>query len=104
ARAATMTPDERERALDWWATALDRDARPRTDVDRQAVYRRIRDRMLADLSGTPTSAAAVYWLSAAAHGQGDLQGAWNAAQAGWVRAALAADRGVRLRADLERLV
>src|SRR5205823_4453982 len=63
-----------------------------------------RERVLAELSGRPTSAAAVYWLSAAAHGQGDLQGAWNAAQAGWVRAALAADRGVRLRADLERLV
>src|ERR671939_330693 len=27
----------RERLLDWWADALDRDARPRPDIDRQTV-------------------------------------------------------------------
>ena len=36
--------------------------------------------------------------------QGDLQAAWDAAHAGWVRASLAADRGVTLRDDLDRLV
>ena len=50
------------------------------------------------------SATAAYWRSAAARGQGDLQAAWDAAQAAWVRAGLASDRGAALRADLDRLV
>jgi hypothetical protein len=94
----------RERLLDWWASALDRDARPRADLERQAVYQRVRDRMQEEIAAYPGSAAAAYWLSAAAHGQGDLQAAWDAAQAGWVRAMLASDRGAALRADLDRLV
>jgi len=28
-----LGPDARERALDWWATAIDRDARPRTELE-----------------------------------------------------------------------
>jgi hypothetical protein len=40
----------------------------------------------------------------AARGQGDLQGAWEAVQAGWVRAPMAGDRAPALRADLDRLV
>ena len=57
-----------------------------------------------ELAGHPGSAAAAYWRAAAARGQGDLQGAWDAAEAGWVRAALAVDHGVALRGDLDRLV
>src|SRR5205823_937414 len=104
ARDGALPADARERVLDWWASALDREARPRSDLERQGVYQRIRDRMTEELAGHPGSAAAAYWLSAAARGQGDLQGAWNAAEAGWVRAGLASDRGVSLRADLDRLV
>ena len=44
------------------------------------------------------------WLSAAARGHGDLETAWDAAQAGWVRSALAGERGKTLRDDLDRLV
>jgi hypothetical protein len=95
---------ERERVVDWWGTALDRDARPRSEFDRQAVYQRIRDRMRAELGVSPVSTAAAYWIAAAARGQGDLQGAWDAAQAGWVRALLAGERGVALRTDLDQLV
>jgi hypothetical protein len=102
--AGALTADDRERAIDWWASALDRDARPRTEVERQAVYQRVRDRMSAELATAPASTAAVYWLSAAARGQGDVQGAWDAAEAGWVRAPLASERGAVLRADLDRLV
>lgn len=104
ARNMALSVPERDRVLDWWASALDRDAQPRTEFERQAVYQRIRDRMRAELGATLTSAVATYWLSAAARGQGDLQGAWEAAQAGWVRAAMANDRGAGLRADLDRLV
>jgi hypothetical protein len=101
---SSLTPEEHERVLDWWASALDRDARPRTEFDRQAVYQRIRERMQSELSTIPASAAASYWISMAARGQGDLQGAWEAVQAGWVRAPMAGDRAPALRADLDRLV
>jgi tetratricopeptide (TPR) repeat protein len=96
--------DARERVLDWWASALDRDAKPRPEIDRQGVYLRIRARMQEELSTHPGSAVAAYWLSAAARAQGDLQAAWDAALAGWIRASLTSDRGVALRDDLDRLV
>ena len=103
-RPNDLMPDARELVLDWWAGALDRDARPRSDAERTAVYRRIRDRMQDEVGNRPASVVAAYWLSAAARGQGDVQAAWDAAQAGWVRAVLASGRGAALRADLDRLV
>ncbi len=98
------TAAARERVLDWWATALDHDARPRPEIDRQMMYQRMRARLEAELAPHPGSGAAAYWLAAAARAQGDLQAAWDAAQAGWVRAPLAVDHGAALRADLDRLV
>jgi hypothetical protein len=103
-RDATTT-DSRERVLDWWATAMDREAKPRPEMDRQTVYVRIRARMEEELALRPASGTAAYWLAAAARTQGDQQAAWDFAQAGWVRSALAGDeRGAALRADLDRLV
>lgn len=99
-----LTGDARERVLDWWASALDREARPRAEMERQGIYQRIRARMDDELATHPGSGAAAYWLAAAARSQGDLQAAWDAAMAGWVRAPLTADKGVALRADLDRLV
>lgn len=99
-----LPPDARERVLDWWASALDRAAHPRPDIERQGLYQRIRDRMAIELAARPGNSVASYWASAAARGQGDLQAAWDAAQAGWVRASMAADHGVALRGDLDRLV
>lgn len=99
-----LAPDARDRVLDWWTSARDREARTRPDPDRQAMYRQIRARMETELAEHPSSATAVYWLVAAARAQGDVQGAWDAAQAGWVRAPLTSDRGASLRADLDQLV
>ncbi len=99
-----MATTSRERVLDWWAEALDRDTRPRPDFDRQDVYRRIRARMDEELALRPANGVAAYWRSAAARAQGDLQSAWDAAQAAWVRAPLAPDGGAKLRSDLDRLV
>lgn len=99
-----LTGPSRELVLDWWASALDRDTRPRPEMDRLGVYQRMRARLEGELASHPGSGAAAYWLAAAARSQGDLQGAWDAAQAGWVRAPLAADHGAGLRADLDRLV
>src|SRR5262249_13052458 len=64
-----MTGAAREHVLDWWATALDRDARPRPDIDRQAVYQRMRTRLEEELALHPGSGAASYWLAAAARAQ-----------------------------------
>ena len=104
ARRDDLLPDARERVLDWWASALDRDVRPRADIERQDVYRTIRHRMQAELGANAASSVAAYWLAAAAWAQGDLQAAWDAAQAGWVRAPLARDHGAALRGELDRLV
>lgn len=100
----TLTADARERVLDWWATSVDRDAKPRPENERLSAYQRIRGRMADELARIAESGAAAYWLAAAARGQGDLQGAWDAAQAAWVRAPLSADRAEALRADLDLLV
>jgi tetratricopeptide (TPR) repeat protein len=99
-----LAGDARDRVLDWWASSLDREARPRSDIDRQPVYQHVRARMETELATHPMSAAAAYWLAAAARAQGDLQAAWNAAEAAWVRAPLTRDRGVPLRDDLDQLV
>jgi hypothetical protein len=104
ARREDLLPEARERVLDWWASAVDREVRPRPDIERQDVYRKLRERMQAELGANPASTVASYWLAAAAWAQGDLQAAWDAAQAGWVRAPLTSDRGVTLRGELDRLV
>lgn len=99
-----LPSDERERILDWWASALDRDAKPRPEIDQRMIYQRIRERMRKELVLNPASSTASYWIAAAARGEGDLQAAWDAARAGWVRGSLSRDHGVRLREDLERLM
>jgi hypothetical protein len=103
-RADTSPPDGRDRVLDWWASAVDEDARPRSEFERQALYRDIRTRMSDELGRRPQSSTANYWVAAAARGEGDLQAAWAAAEAAWVRAPLTADRGMALRDDIDRLV
>jgi hypothetical protein len=60
--------------------------------------------MEEEVAENPGSTAASYWLAAAARAAGALDRAWHSAQAGWVRAVLAEDRGAALRADLDRLV
>jgi len=100
----SMSTEARERVLDWWATSVDREAKPRPDIDRHEIYQRIRARMRDEIATRPANATAVYWLAASAQAQGDQQAAWDAAQAGWVRAPLTGDRGAALRADLDRLV
>jgi hypothetical protein len=90
--------------LDWWASAVDQEARPRSEFERQTLYEKVRTRMTAELARNPGSGTAAYWTAAAARGQGDFNSAWGAAQAGWVRAPLGADRGAALRGDLDRLV
>ena len=98
-----LPPDMRERVLDWWATAVDRDTKPRPENERWSGYQRIRARMEEELAGQSSLGVAAYWLAASARAQGDVQGAWDAVLAAWVRAPLS-DRAAALRADLDLLV
>jgi hypothetical protein len=61
------------------------------------------ERMDVELRRDPGSAPANYWRAVAARGSGDLDTAWDAAVAAWVRAALAPD-STQLRSDIDRLV
>ena len=99
-----LTGDARASVLDWWASAVEREAKARPEAERHAAFLRIRGRMNEELATHPASAPAAYWLAAAARAQGDLQGAWDAAQAAWVRAPLTDSAGASLRSDLDRLV
>ena len=99
-----LAPEAHDRALDWWATSLDRQAQTLAAADRPATYRRIAAAMDAELRRDPDSAIANYWIAAAARGAGDLDRAMAAASAAWVRASLMRERGAALRADLDRLV
>lgn len=102
--SAVLGPAAHERVLDWWATAVDRQALARPVPERQSLYERIALRMTAEIARDAGSAPAGYWLAAATRGAGDLDGALTEATAGWVRATLARDRGAALRADLDRLM
>jgi hypothetical protein len=103
-RSVLLGRPAHERVLDWWATALDKQAQALPPDERAAYYKMILPRMEEEIAENPGSTAAGYWLAAAARASGNLERAWHAAQAGWLRALLADDRGVALRADLDRLV
>jgi hypothetical protein len=103
-QAPSLAPEARARALDWWATALDRQAQSLPAADRTPIYARLIARMEEELRRDPASAPAGYWVAAASRAAGDLDRAWSAAMAGWIRATLARDRGIGLRSDLDKLV
>jgi tetratricopeptide (TPR) repeat protein len=94
--------DARDRLLDWWADAIDRN--PGVGPTRDAAYTRMLRRIEEESHHDPHSMVAAYWLVVAARGVGDIDRAWNAAIAGWVRATSANPRAVELRADLDRYV
>jgi hypothetical protein len=52
----------------------------------------------------PASPVANYWLPVAARGAGDVERAWEASAAGWVRAGLAPDTAGGARGDIDRFV
>ena len=102
--AAAAGGTSRESVLDWWALALDHEAQASGDTERRQLYARMLDRVEPAAAGEQPSAAALYWVTAAAAGMDDFGRAWHAAIAAWVRSPLAAEPRASLRADLERLV
>jgi len=103
-QSATLSHRARTLLLDWWASALDREAQSRPPDRRGAVFARIADRMEDELRIDPASAPASYWLPVATRGMGDLDRAWDAAIAGWVRAALNPETVASVRVDIDRFV
>ncbi|MSO45879.1 MAG: hypothetical protein EXQ59_03815 [Acidobacteria bacterium] len=103
-KGALLSHRDRLLLLDWWASALDREAQGRPPDRRLPAYERIASRMEEELRQDPGSAPANYWLAAASRGAGDLDRAWDAAMAGWIRATLTPDTADRLRSDVDRLV
>ena len=100
-RADMVGADDRDRLVDWWASAIDQTARG-LDVERRThVYGRVLDRLESERARNPESSATTYWLVAAARGAGDVERAWALGVAGWILAGGA--NGV-LRTDLDRLV
>ena len=104
ARAEAAPSPARESLFEWWAEALDRNAQFVPAAERKPLYMRILRRAETELARDPQSSVAVYWIAAASRGADDLERAWGAAVAGWVRAGSLGPRGVTLRDDLDRLV
>jgi hypothetical protein len=69
-----------------------------------ALFEQVTDRMEIEVRVDPGSEPANYWLAVAARGAGDLDRAWDAAIAGWIRASLRPESAKSLRTDLDRLV
>jgi hypothetical protein len=97
-------PARRERLLDWWATALDRQAQSAAKGVAHSIQARIVARMEGELRADAGATVASYWLAAAARGAGDIERAWDAAIAGWVRVSQLGPRGDGTRGDLDALV
>jgi hypothetical protein len=103
-RGSVLSPRDRRQLLDWWATALDRQAQAGAADRRRSVFERIAIRMDDELKQDPGSAVALYWRAVAARGAGDQQGAWDYAIAGWVQSTLDPETTESLRGDIDRLV
>ena len=100
---ALLADHDRLLLLDWWATALDREAQAATPERRARLAAQIGVRMEEELRREPGSAPANYWRAVAARRAGDLETAWDAAVAAWVRATLSPTAS-QLRTDIDRLV
>lgn len=103
-RSAVLAPRDRVLLLDWWATALDREAQSAPPERRPVLFARVSERMEQELRTDPGNGPANYWLVASIRGMGDASRAWDAAVAGWIRASFDQAAVASVRSDLDRLV
>jgi hypothetical protein len=80
-----LSPEEFQKLLDWWGTAVSRLAESLTGSARTRIYENLRVDSRGELERNPFSRGATYWAVVASRGAGDLDAAWNAAVAGWIR-------------------
>jgi tetratricopeptide (TPR) repeat protein len=92
-----------DKLLEWWGAAMAQLADAATAEVRKHSYEMMAADARLELERNPLSAPATYWTVVALRGTGDLDGAWSAALAGWVRAGGQPD-GQQLRADLDTFV
>ena len=104
ARMGALGLADRDRLLEWWALALDREAQALTPERRRATYERIAGRMEQELRENPASVPANFWLASACRNAGDVDRAWDAAMAAWVRVPIDLPGAQALRQDLDRLI
>jgi hypothetical protein len=100
---ARLVPVELDKLLEWWASTLARVAESQTGTARKEAYVAMLAAVRAELERDPLSRPMAYWSVVAARGTGDLDGAWNAAVTGWIRAG-SQPEGKPLRSDLDRFV
>jgi hypothetical protein len=103
-RSSILSARDRLLLLDWWATAVDREAQALAVDRRVPLLERLNERMEEEVRQDPGNLAANYWLAASARGEGDGERAWHAAVAGWIRAIFQPESAGALRSDLDRLV
>jgi len=96
--------DLHDALLDWWASAIERQAATLPRELRQAAFERLGARMRGELANDATSATATYWAIVGLRGAGNAVRAWDSAVAGWARARLMGDRTAQFRSDINRLV
>ena len=104
AQAFLLSRQDRLQLLDWWATALDRAAQTHTAERRGSDFAAILERMEDELRRDAANPVANYWIALAARSAGDVDRAWDAAVAAWLRSRLMAEGAATLRTDLDRLV
>ena len=103
-RALAADRELAEAMLEWWGSAVERQAESLDKNRRERIFGRLAERMREELARTPASPAASYWMVVALRGAGDPERAWDAAVAAWVRAGMIGPRSPSLRADLDRVV
>ena len=100
---AKISPAELEKLVEWWAATLSKVAEALTGSARKEAYLAMRSAVREELDRNPLSRPATYWTVVSRRGTGDLDGAWNAAVAGWIRVGSQPD-AKEFRGDLERFV
>jgi hypothetical protein len=88
-----LTPEEFQKLLE---ESLTGNARTR-------IYENLRVDSRSELERNPFSRAATYWAVVASRGAGDLDAAWNAAVAGWIRMNGQID-GQQIQTDIDTFV
>ena len=102
--AAISESELHDALLEWWGSAIDRQAAVQPRETRRSSFERLADRMSIEIARNPGNPTAGYWAIVALRGSGHTTRAWDAAVAGWARARLMGDRAASFRGDLNRLV